>query len=186
MFLMGWLFAVAAMAGDTTSIYHNGWIDLDKNGKMDVYEDPSQPIKKTVNDLLKRMTLDEKIGQLWQDHMDKDADVAMAATIRDGGVGSFLDGSVLIETPFMRNKLQHIAIEQSRLGIPLILGHDAIHGFRTVLPIPLAQACAWEPELFERTTTIGAREAAAVGIDWTFSPMVDLARDPRWGRIAEG
>ena len=63
----------------------------------------------------------------------------------------FLDGSALIETPVMRNQLQHIAVEQSRLGIPLILGHDVIHGFRTVFPIPLAQACAWEPELFERT-----------------------------------
>ena len=77
-------------------------------------------------------------------------------------------------------------MEQSRLGIPLIFGHDAIHGFRTVFPIPLAMACAWEPELFERTQTIAARECAAAGIDWTFSPMVDLARDPRWGRIAEG
>ena len=86
----------------------------------------------------------------------------------------------------MRNKLQHIAVEQSRLGIPLIFGHDAIHGFRTVFPIPLAQACAWDPGLFERTTTIGAREAAAAGIDWTFSPKVHLARDPRWRRIAEG
>jgi beta-glucosidase len=185
-FLMGWLVAVAAMAGDTTAIYHDGWIDLDKNGKKDVYEDPSQPIQKRVNDLLKRMTLDEKIGQLWQYHMDKNADASMAGTLRVGGIGSFLDGSVLIETPFMRNKLQHIAVEQSRLGIPLIFGHDAIHGFRTVFPIPLAQACAWDPGLFERTTTIGAREAAAAGIDWTFSPMVDLARDPRWGRIAEG
>ena len=85
-----------------------------------------------------------------------------------------------------RNALQHIAVEQSRLGIPLIFGHDSIHGFRTIFPIPLAQACAWEPELFERTQTISARETAAVGIDWTFAPMVDLARDPRWGRIAEG
>ena len=85
-----------------------------------------------------------------------------------------------------RNGLQHIAVEQSRLGIPLIFGHDSIHGFRTTFPIPLAQACAWEPELFERTEAISARETAAVGIDWTFAPMVDLARDPRWGRIAEG
>ena len=183
---MGWLVAAVAMAGDTTSLYHDGWIDLDKNGKKDVYEDPSQPTNKRVNDLLKRMTLNEKIGQLWQYHIDKDADVSMAKTLRAGGIGSFLDGSVLIETPFMRNKLQHIAVEQSRLGIPLIFGHDAIHGFRTVFPIPLAQACTWDPELLERTTAVGAREAAAAGIDWTFSPMVDLARDPRWGRIAEG
>jgi beta-glucosidase len=183
---MGWLLAFAAVAGETNSIYHDGWIDLDKNGKKDVYEDPTQPVQKRVNDLLKRMTLQEKIGQLWQAHMDSDADVTMAQTLRDGGVGSFLDGSVIIETPILRNKLQHIAVEQSHLGIPLILGTDVIHGFRTVFPIPLAQACAWEPDLFERTQTIAAREAAAAGIDWTFSPMVDTARDPRWGRIAEG
>jgi beta-glucosidase len=184
--LTGGLLAVATAGADSTSIYHEGWIDLNKNGKLDVYENPTLPIEKRVNDLLKRMTIDEKIGQLWQTHMDKDADVTMAQTIRNGGVGSFLDGSTVIETPILRNKLQHIAIEQSRLGIPLILGHDAIHGFRTVFPIPLAQACAWEPELFERTQTIAAREASAAGIDWTFAPMVDLARDPRWGRIAEG
>jgi beta-glucosidase len=184
---MGWLLALTAMAGDpSSSIYHNGWIDFDKNGKMDVYEDPSQPIKKRVNDLLKRMTLDEKIGQLYQSDTAPNADTLMAAKLRAGQVGSFLGGSAVIETPILRNKLQHIAVEQSRLGIPLIFGHDAIHGFRTVFPIPLAEACAWEPSLFERTQTISAREASAAGIDWTFSPMVDLARDPRWGRIAEG
>jgi len=183
---MGWLLASAVGAADTNLIYHAGWIDFNKNGRMDVYEDPSQPIKKRVADLLRRMTLEEKIGQLWQSDTPADADVTMAKRIRDGGVGSFMGGSSLIETPMMRNRLQHIAVEQSRLGIPLIFGHDAIHGFRTVFPIPLAMACAWEPELFERTQTIAARECAAAGIDWTFSPMVDLARDPRWGRIAEG
>lgn len=184
--LTGWLLALAAGAADTNLIYHAGWIDFNKNGRMDVYEDPSQPIKKRVNDLLRRMTLQEKIGQLWQSDTPPDADVILAKRIRDGGVGSFMGGSAAIETPLMRNRLQHIAVEQSRLGIPLIFGHDAIHGFRTVFPIPLAMACAWEPELFERTQTIAARECAAAGIDWTFSPMVDLARDPRWGRIAEG
>lgn len=184
--LTGWLLAVAAGAANSPSIYHQGWIDFNKNGRMDVYEDPSQPIKKRVNDLMRRMTFDEKIGELWQSDTPSDADIRLAKTIRDGGVGSFMNGSVQIETPMMRNRLQHIAVEQSRLGIPLIFGHDAIHGFRTVFPIPLAMACAWEPELFERTQTISARECAAAGIDWTFSPMVDLARDPRWGRIAEG
>ncbi len=85
-----------------------------------------------------------------------------------------------------RNKLQHIAIEESRLGIPLIFGNDVIHGYRTIFPIPLGQSCAWEPKVFEQTAGIAAREAAAAGVDWTFAPMVDLARDPRWGRIAEG
>ncbi len=186
MILVGGLLAFAATAGETNFIYHHGWIDLNKNGRMDIYEDPSQPIQKRVNDLLRRMTLDEKIGQLWQGPMAPDSDITMATTLRKGEAGSFMDGSVLIETPIMRNLLQHIAVEQSRLGIPLIFGHDAIHGFRTVFPIPLGESCAWEPELFERTQTISARECAAAGIDWTFSPMVDLARDPRWGRIAEG
>ena len=180
------LFAFIAAASDSASIYHAGWIDLNKNGKKDAYEDPSRPVAKRVNDLLKRMTLDEKIGQLWQVNYGEDPDKRFADRLKRGEVSSFLDGSALIESPAMRNKLQHIAVEQSRLGIPLILGHDVIHGFRTIFPIPLAQACAWEPDLFERTETIAAREAAAAGIDWTFAPMVDLARDPRWGRIAEG
>jgi beta-glucosidase len=132
------------------------------------------------------MTLEEKIGQLWQLDLADDADKKYAALLRAGGVGSFLGGSALIETPAMRNRLQHLAVEQSRLGVPLIFGHDVIHGFRTIFPIPLAQACAWEPALFEQTQGLAAREAAAAGIDWTFAPMADLARDPRWGRIAEG
>ena len=164
----------------------NGWMDLNKNGRKDVYEDPSQPREKRVADLLKRMTLDEKIGQLFQAYRDQDAEAVYGSLLRQGGIGSFLDGSELIENPALRNRLQRIDVEGSRLGIPLILGTDSIHGFRTVFPIPLAQACAWEPELFERTQAISARETSAVGIDWTFAPMVDLARDPRWGRIAEG
>ena len=184
--LIGLFAGFAAAAAETPSIYHNGWIDLNKDGKMEIYEDPSQPIPKRVNDLLKRMTLQEKVGQLWELDMQPDSDVTQLDRLRSGGIGSFLCGSVLVENPIMRNKLQHIAVEQSRLGIPLIFGHDVIHGFRTVFPIPLAQACAWEPELFERTDTIAAREAAAAGVDWAFSPMVDTARDPRWGRIAEG
>jgi beta-glucosidase len=186
LFLGGFLFAFVALASDSNLIYHPGWIDLDKNGRMDIYEDPLQPVAKRVNDLLKRMTLDEKIGQLWQVNYDTTPDKTFADKLKCGEIGSFLDGSELIENPVMRNKLQHIAVEQSRLGIPVILGHDVIHGFRTVFPIPLAEACAWEPDLFERTQAIAAREAAAAGLDWTFAPMVDLARDPRWGRIAEG
>ena len=185
LFTVGLLFTFLASAANA-SIYHNGWIDLNKNGKKDVYEDPAQPVQKRVADLLKRMTLDEKIGQLWQCEMGANAIETFSDPLRRGEVGSFLESSAIIETPVMRNRLQHIAVEQSRLGIPLIFGHDSIHGFRTTFPIPLAQACAWEPDLFERTQTISARETAAAGIDWTFAPMVDLARDPRWGRIAEG
>jgi beta-glucosidase len=174
------------MADVPPSIYHDGWIDLNKDGEKEVYEDPTRPISARVDDLLKRMTLEEKVGQLWQSDTQTNSDIALRDNISKGGVGSFLNGSKLIENPIMRNKLQHIAVEQSRLGIPLIFGHDVIHGFRTIFPIPLGESCAWEPELFERTDTIAAREAAAAGVDWAFSPMVDLARDPRWGRIAEG
>jgi beta-glucosidase len=185
-FLAGCLFFALAVSAAEPSIYHDGWIDLNKNGKRDVYEDPAQPVKKRVADLLKRMTLAEKIGQLQQLDRNTNAAANFTDQLRGAAAGSFLGGSELIETPVQRNGLQHIAVEQSRLGIPLIFGHDSIHGFRTTFPIPLAQACAWEPELFERTEAISARETAAVGIDWTFAPMVDLARDPRWGRIAEG
>ena len=189
-FAAGLFFCLAISAANPPAIYLDNWIDLNKNGKRDIYEDSTQPAAKRVSDLLGRMTLDEKIGQLWQLSLgpDADSDKQFAAQLRRGEIGSFL-GTFLGEqgdTPAMRNKLQRIAVEQSRLGIPLIFGNDVLHGFRTVFPIPLAQACAWEPELFERTATIAAREAAATGVDWTFAPMVDLARDPRWGRIAEG
>ena len=177
--------STVVLAGESTP-YHDGWLDLNKNGKKDIYEDRSRSVTKRVDDLLKRMTLDEKIGQLWEEQMESDSDLKFADKLKRGGVSSFLDGSILIETPMMRNKIQRIAVEQSRLGIPLIFANDVIHGFRTLFPIPLAQACAWEPELFERTDTVAAREAASAGVDWTFAPMADLARDPRWGRIAEG
>src|SRR5690242_9573149 len=169
------VFIVGAMmfAAFTASagIYHNGpaspsaatrqgWIDLDKNGKKDVYEDPARPVAARVDDLLKRMTLDEKIGQLEQAAWGYNPVQDFTAKIKRGEIGSFLDGSGLIESPVTRNQLQHIAIEQSRLGIPLIMGADVIHGFRTTFPIPLAEACAWDPELFKRTEAIAAREAA--------------------------
>jgi beta-glucosidase len=185
LFLAGCCLLSLARASDAT-VSHSGWNDLNKNGKRDVYEDPAQPIPNRVADLLARMSIDEKIGQLVQAHRDTDSEMKFGSLLRQGKISSFLDGSELIETPGQRNRLQRIAVEQSRLGVPLIYGHDSIHGFRTIFPIPLALACAWEPELFERSQTISARETAAVGIDWTFGPMVDLARDPRWGRIAEG
>ena len=185
-FVFGLLAAASVFAAEPVLIQHDGWIDLNKDGKKNPYEDSTQPVAKRVQDLLARMTIEEKIGQLWQVDFQKDADKKHGDQLRHGEIGSFLGSSALIETPVMRNKLQRLAVEQSRLGVPLIFGHDVIHGFRTQFPISLAQACAWEPELFEQTQTIAAREAAAAGIDWTFAPMVDLARDPRWGRIAEG
>jgi beta-glucosidase len=83
-------------------------------------------------------------------------------------------------------KYQKIAVEESRLGIPLLFGHDVIHGCKTIFPIPLAESCSWDLDIIERSAQIAAIEASAMGLHWTFAPMVDIARDPRWGRIAEG
>jgi beta-glucosidase len=102
--------------------------------------------------------------------------------IAEGGVGSVLN----IEKLELVNEMQKIAMEQSRLKIPLLIGKDVIHGYRTIFPIPLAQAASFNPSLVESGSRIAAVEAASSGIKWTFTPMVDIARDPRWGRIAEG
>ena len=137
-----------------------------------------------VEALLKQMTLEEKVGQLNQvggiafiPGSPKPEDV-----VRSGQAGSilWLNDAVSI------NKLQKIAVEQSRLKIPLIFGLDVIHGFKTIFPMPLALASSWDASLVERVQTSAAREARAAGISWTFAPMVDIARDPRWGRIVEG
>jgi len=137
-----------------------------------------------VDDLLKQMTLEEKVGQLAQvggiafiPGMPKPED-----EIRKGRAGSVL----WINDPAAINRLQKVAVEESRLKIPLIFGLDVIHGFKTIFPMPLALAASWDPALIERAQTVAAREARAAGIAWTFAPMVDIARDPRWGRMIEG
>lgn len=128
----------------------------------------------TVQHLIEGKLTPEQLGQLERNyHKEK---------IRAGTVGAF--GGV--EGAELANELQRIAVEESRLGIPLLFGLDVIHGYRTIFPIPLAEACSWEPELMRRTAQVAAREASAAGIHWTYAPMVDIARDPRWGRIAEG
>jgi len=104
--------------------------------------------------------------------------------IRSGAIGSYIL-SLGSDDPAARNTLQEIATKQSRLGIPLIFGFDTIHGLRTVFPIPLAISCTWDPALFEKLEAVAARESRAAEIDWVFGPMCDLARDPRWGRVAE-
>lgn len=135
-----------------------------------------------VNDLLARMTLNEKIGQLNQlDASGDDVVARLAEGIRSGTVGSVINQVDLDTT----TALQEIAIEQSRLGIPLLVGRDVIHGFQTVMPLPLAQAASWNPDLVRNCARVAAREASAAGVNWTFAPMVDICRDPRWGRIAE-
>ena len=161
-----------------------GWNDLNKNGRKDVYEDPSQSIEKRVDDLLAQMTQEEKLGQLNQLVVGekRQDDETLFLLMRRGEVGSFI---WFVAGPILRNQFQHVAVQKSRLGIPIIFGQDIIHGARTLFPIALGLSCAFEPELLERVQTVAAREARAEGIDWVFAPMCDLARDPRWGRVAE-
>ena len=135
-----------------------------------------------VAELLARMTLAEKIGQMNQVHAgDMDAVKELGEGLREGRIGAILN-QVDVDTV---NELQRIAVEESRLGIPLLVGRDVIHGFKTVLPIPLGQAATWNPDVVRQGASVAAREAARSGINWTFAPMIDITRDPRWGRIAE-
>ena len=169
-------------------------------------------IEKKIRELLQKMTLEEKAGQLHQaggsiagafdlsfeeiltmvadGRMTEEEAHKMFSTakrdwheddLRAGRIGSYLG---LVGSEEM-NRLQHIAVEETRLGIPLINGFDVIHGFRTIAPIPLAESCAWDQDLWRRTARMAAEEATAAGIHMTFSPMVDVSKDPRWGRIAE-
>lgn len=141
--------------------------------------------QRSLAGLLKEMTLDEKIGQLNQLGASIYGQFEKAEAddlIRQGKLGSILSLSDLFE----HNRLQHIAIEESRLGIPLLFADDTIHGIRTIFPTPLAESCSWEPELAGLTAEAAALEASALGIKWTFAPMVDVARDARWGRNVEG
>ena len=148
-------------------------------------------VEQRVNELLGRMTLEEKIGQTNQlmrlTEADKDE-------IRKGRVGSSIFASTAWagkELPpsakaEISNEFQRVAVTESRLGIPLLLARDVIHGHRTVFPIPLAQAAAWDPDRVEQAASIAAKEASSEGLKWFFTPMLDVARDPRWGRVAEG
>ena len=138
--------------------------------------------------LLKKMTLDEKIGQLVQRAggrqraLNSRLDDAELERVRAGGVGSYLH--VAGAEPLGR--LQKVAVEESRLRIPLLFAMDVVHGYRTIFPVPIALASTWAPESQERAARIAAEEATAAGLHWTFAPMIDIARDPRWGRIVEG
>ena len=131
--------------------------------------------------LISQMTLEEKTGQLTQQFVFKQ-DAATDEAIRAGRIGSAL----FVTDPAEIDRLQHLAVEGTRLHIPLIFGFDVIHGFRTIFPVPLAMAASWDPSTAERAETVAAREARSVGIHWAFAPMLDIARDPRWGRIVEG
>ncbi|HET6889786.1 MAG TPA: glycoside hydrolase family 3 N-terminal domain-containing protein, partial [Pyrinomonadaceae bacterium] len=141
-------------------------------------------VERRIDALLARMTLEEKLGQLQQldGHADGRFKDEHPDLVRRGLLGSTLNVRGARNT----NDLQRIAVEQSRLKIPMIFGFDVIHGYRTVFPIPLGEAASWDPAAVERAAAIAAAEARAAGVHWTFAPMVDIARDARWGRIAEG
>ncbi len=150
-------------------------------------------VEQRINELLGQMTLEEKIGQMNQElpHAPPQRDA-----LRAGSVGSLitevtaLAGAGVDAAPEVRaeicNDLQRVAVTESRLGIPILFGRDVIHGYRTVFPIPLGMAATWSPQRMEQASAVAAAEASAAGVKWTFGPMLDIARDPRWGRIAEG
>lgn len=155
------------------------------------YKNPKLPISERLDDLLKQMTLEEKIGQLNQLSGGVLTGPAAAADkgqqakldlVRKGKMGSFLNVLGAKET----KNVQKVAVEESRLGIPLLFAYDVIHGYRTVFPIPLAESSSWNVEGAERAASIAAKEAASAGLHWTFAPMMDISRDPRWGRVMEG
>ncbi|MCW2802512.1 MAG: glycoside hydrolase family 3 domain protein [Propionibacteriaceae bacterium] len=155
-----------------------------------------ETIQSQVDELISQMTPAEKAGQLTQyfyfrlppgaePGLDFDAEQQprmVESAVGEGGAGSLL----FVTDPAEINRLQRLALEGNRLGIPLLFGFDVIHGLRTILPVPIAMAASWDPQTIERGQSVAAREARAVGIHWTFAPMVDIARDPRWGRIVEG
>jgi len=140
-----------------------------------------EAIRQRVDTLLKQMTLEEKIGQLSQLFTFEPPD-DLDDQVAKGKLGSLL----FVTDPAEINRFQHLAVDHSRLHIPLIFGFDVIHGFRTIFPVPIAMAASWDPALVAQGQAIAAKEARSVGIDWAFAPMLDIARDPRWGRIVEG
>lgn len=141
-----------------------------------------------IDALVLQMTLDEKIGQLVQrmggrsKSLNSQLGLEELDKVRRGEVGSYLH----VAGADALRELQRVAVEESRLGIPLLFSMDVVHGYRTIFPVPLAMAASWDPEVAERHARIAAIEASAAGLHWTFAPMVDIARDPRWGRIVEG
>jgi len=145
------------------------------------------PFESKIDSILELMTLDEKIGQL---NLPTSGDITTGTAkgtdvgerIKEGKVGGLFN----IKTAEKIYEVQKIAVEQSRLGIPLIFGMDVIHGYKTTFPIPLGLSSSWDMEMIEKTARVAATEASADGINWTFSPMVDISRDPRWGRVSEG
>jgi hypothetical protein len=174
-FLRQWFLVLLAMACAFTSA---------ASGQTVSPAMSSRDIEKKVSSLLAHMTLAEKLGQLQQldgtwegDARPEDFELA-----RKGAVGSM----IFIRGAKRTTELQRVAVNESRLKIPVLFAFDVIHGYRTIFPVPLGEAASWDPSGAERAASIAAEEASASGVRWTLAPMVDIARDPRWGRIVEG
>ena len=153
-----------------------------------VYAAPDPALEKQIDELLANMSLTEKIGQTqlrdWGTYAEKDMP-AIKQAVRDGKIGGFLNVTMSSVNKYAFEELQRIAVEESPKKIPLIFGQDVIHGYKTIFPIPLGQAASWNADIVKQGARIAAEEATTDGIRWTFAPMIDIARDPRWGRIAE-
>ncbi|WP_310028391.1 glycoside hydrolase family 3 N-terminal domain-containing protein [Flavobacterium arsenatis] len=161
-------------------------LPLAAQNKKAIYKDKNAPIETRIENLISLMTLEEKIMQMNQWTYGKNANpnnIGEKMKEVSPTIGSLLYRST---NPEYRNQVQKKAMTESRLGIPIIFGFDAIHGYRTVFPIPLAQACSWNTDLVKESCSITAKESWLSGLDWTFSPMLDVARDARWGRVSEG
>ena len=145
-------------------------------------------VEAKIDSIIRMMTLQEKLGQLnqiggtWYDTKTERLNEEQTALLKEGKIGSFLGITGAAET----GRIQRIAMEQTRMKIPVLFGADIIHGYRTITPIPLAEASSWNTDLVRRSAAMAAMEGSAIGVHWTYAPMVDIARDPRWGRIAEG
>ncbi|RXK83228.1 beta-glucosidase BglX [Filimonas effusa] len=161
-----------------------------KTTSQAMYKNASLPVATRVKDLLGKMTVEEKAGQLNQltggaftgPALNDAGQQAKMQMVREGKIGSMLNVIGAAET----KAIQEIAVKESRLGIPLLFGYDVIHGFKTIFPIPLAEACSWDLDQVQKNSAVAAREAAAAGIHWTFAPMCDISNDARWGRVMEG
>ena len=177
---LAFLLACTPKAADRTAIGPDTDIDVHS-------PDPPSPREVFIEDLLAKMTLEEKIGQMTLFTSDWDV---TGPTMREGyknDIKAGRTGAIFnAHTAAYNRELQRIAVEETRLGIPLIFGYDVIHGYKTIFPIPLGETASWNMAALERSARVAAAESTAAGLHWTFAPMVDIARDPRWGRIMEG
>ena len=170
----------AGITSTLCAVMAGAWLFLQSGAQVA----PASSVESRVNDLIARMTIEEKFGQLQQldGHADGQFRPEHLDLVRKGLLGSTLN----VRGAANVNAMQRVAMDESRLRIPLIFAFDVIHGYRTVFPIPLGETASWDPQAVEEAAAIAAAEAKAAGLHWTFAPMVDIARDARWGRIAEG